>query len=66
MATRYDHFHATWRKGDDTGEIEGGWTGYPEDWEIMDKGQQESWHERLCLNWGMPIGAKVERIWLAG
>ena len=66
MAT-YDHFHASYLEDvDQSGEIEGGWTGYPNGFNDMTKEQQESWWYEKCVSWGMPRGAEIVHIWLAG
>ena len=61
-----DHFHAVWKTEDSEGEIEGGWTDYPSGWNDMTRQQKDQWIEELCIAWGMPRGAEVTRIWLAG
>ena len=62
-----DHFHATYITPDgQEGEIEGGWTGYPTDYDEYDLEMQHSWIKALCINWGMPASSKVTRFWLAG
>jgi hypothetical protein len=59
---KYDHFHAEWEKGDESGEIEGGWTAGSERAER----NGGDWIYKMCVAWGMPEGATVHRFWLAG
>lgn len=66
MTGKYDHFHATYEYEGKQGEIEGGWTGYPDNWNNMSAKDQADWLDQLCINWGVPRGAKVTRLWLAG
>lgn len=67
MARFYDHFHIEYvnREGE-TDELEGGWTGFPNDWDEMSKDQRGDWLTGLAQDWGMPDNCRVERFWLAG
>ena len=67
MAARYDHFHASYKEDDDIlGEIEGGWTGYPDNWNDLSQDDKDLWWGEKCISWGMPRGAEIIKIWLAG
>jgi len=66
MAARYDHFHVTFKSDGENGEIEGGWAGYPEHWNSLSKEDKDRWWRETAISWGMPRGAEILRIWLAG
>lgn len=66
MAALYDHFHATFKHEGENGEIEGGWTGYPDHWKTLTEEDRKRWWREKCVNWGMPRGAEILNIWLAG
>lgn len=73
MARLHDHFHLIYllpgqpdEPDAPTGELEGGWTGYPDDWGKRTPEQQRSYWEALGVAWGMPEGATIKKVWLAG
>lgn len=62
-----DHFHIEYTTSDGIkGEVEGGWTGYPKNWEKWTVEERNAWIHSLAVDWGMPIDGKIDRIWLAG
>lgn len=64
--TRYDHFHCQFEIDDDLHEIEGGWTGYPDNIDEMTEEEYKKWLYDLAVSWGMTEGAEIKHFWLAG
>ena len=63
----YDHFHGIYV--DAAGaehEIEGGFAGFPKDWNRRSPLAQIEWWRARCIDWGMPPDARMKRLWLAG
>ena len=62
-----DHFHAEYKlPSGEQGELEGGFTGYPDGWEEMTIEQRWAWRRQSAIDWGMPPEATLQRFWLAG
>jgi hypothetical protein len=67
MRARYDHFHMKFKLPDGSeDEIEGGFTGYPNDWEQLTQEQKNAWRVATAIDWGMPSNATPTAFWLAG
>lgn len=68
---RYDHFHATWQRGNEQGEIEGGlspaWS--EEDfravWNLPEQLRNRIFRS-LAVDWGMPTDGTVVSFRVAG
>jgi hypothetical protein len=63
---KWDHFHCEYELDGEFGEIEGGWSGYPSETDDMNDDELKDWWYTTCVNWGMPKGAEIKHIWLAG
>jgi len=61
-----DHFHAKYRHDNETHEIEGGFTFFPENWDRWDEAQRKAYFINLCVSWGMPPDAELKSIHFAG
>ena len=67
VAKQYDHFHATVvMVNTEVVEIEGGWVGYPKEWDTMHDGQRSDWLKRFCGLWAQGPVAHVKSFSLAG
>lgn len=60
-----DHFHAVYEHDGQTHELEGGFTGYPDDWMTRSDEAKNLWWAEVLVAWGMPAGATVKRLRLA-
>jgi hypothetical protein len=60
-----DHFHVVYEHDGQSHELEGGFTGYPDDWEARSDEAKNLWLAEMLTAWGMPAGATVKRLWLA-
>ncbi len=59
---RYDHFHALVILEDGReDEIEGGWTGYPHDWDDKSREQKTEWYRAVAESW-QGEGLKVQEV----
>ena len=64
---KYDHFHVFYEdKCGDTQEIEGGWVGFPEQWDSYTPEEKREHIRHLAESWGMPSGSKIISFYLAG
>jgi hypothetical protein len=61
----HDHFHCVFEHEGETREIEGGFTGYPQDWEERSEEARRAWWDETLKAWGLPDDATVKRLWLA-
>lgn len=62
-----DHFHCTYAlPSGELEEIEGGFTGLPENWDELSLGEKKEWTRDQAIAWGMPDDAEVKNFYLAG